>query len=637
MVPVLNKKFVCIVDRKRIDLAAMISSYFVVPGEYFPLFEFPVVTIVKPDIDEDDIDEHIVTRMRANEFNMFVGNCIARNGGCDHLILAGLSEEQKSYLTFINKYNIIEIADIGELDFLLGSFVENNKGVLLCRSDQLLDGLNIAIGENLKLVIDDAADLIELPDDSNTGLIVIEKIEAVSTVVAVNYAASVKADIKIVEPLGPDEEKEVLALLEEWQSGIHDSYYQICEKVNKRVDQIYFPAYDYVTFFTNGLPYSLVINNDIPCTYVHLLYRPDVFIFHNILFEDVECNNAAIVFSPKLFKAGEESEYVSKELQKKNFYVRELFGKEATVYNLDMNVKEFPYDLLHICSHGGEVGGYSITETFKDRDGVSHIVEYDEVVGFAPNPYMNKPETKFDDIIIPVHRKMIFRKFDGFAWRSKEFKAKNYPRYLFADMQKEMDAMFRDANYKPERLPVDAVSGSCGITCTDSVYQAMIQFVAGAHTAPIIFNNSCWSWSGIADSFLVGGVRGYIGTLWKVDNGIATQVAEDFYSHVFNHTIVDALRKATEITKGSDNENIYVYWGLHFSKLKKGAAVNKSREHVCHKLLQSFYRWIDQKKNVKSGTIAQNIMHLANWNMSQIRRFFAEEFVRIMTKSAARR
>ncbi len=78
-------------------------------------------------------------------------------------------------------------------------------------------------------------------------------------------------------------------------------------------------------------------------------------------------------------------------------------------------LKEFPYDLFHICSHGGEVNGYSLMEQFHDRYGVSHTIEYDEVVSFASSP---------DSKLIPVHTKQIWRKLDGLVWGSSELKEK---------------------------------------------------------------------------------------------------------------------------------------------------------------------------------------------------------------------
>lgn len=514
---------------------------------------------------------------------------------------------------------MIEIPTAEDVEFLLAGFTQDKAEYLSCRPDEILEGLYQAVQTNSKLKIEDAAAPLTPTNVKKEGLIVIENNAVVSSVIAVNYALSINAEIKVVAALADKEEKEISYLIQEWKKGSDARYQELSDKVHERIGGIYFPSYEFATFFTEGLPYSLILHDVIPFTYVHLLYKPDFFIFNNFLFEKKPNINAVVVFSPQAFK-DEETNYVIKCLQSQHLYVRELIGKAASVYNIDMHVKEFPYDLLHICSHGGEVNGYAIADTFKDRDGNTHTIEYDEVVSFAPNP---------NEELIPVARKTIWRKFDGLVWGSKEFRAAAYPHYVFADMQIEMDKLFNDKTHKQVRTPKAIVPDSCAIKCADFVYQAMIQVVAGYHTAPFIFNNSCWSAAGIADSFLSGGVRGYIGTLWKVNNQIATEVAETFYNHLFDGTVLDALQKGIEKCRGTNNEGIYIYWGLHFSRIQKGKSIAQSRENVCKALLRSFYRWTDHAKTVVSEKIKDNIKRLADWNMRQLWQYFFWDYVKL--------
>ncbi len=102
----------------------------------------------------------------------------------------------------VNKYNIIEIDGIDNVDFALAGFSNDKDKNISCRPEEILEGLYQAVQTNAKLKIGDAADPLTPADDKRSGLIVIENIPATSTVIAVNYALSVDADIKIVEPLG---------------------------------------------------------------------------------------------------------------------------------------------------------------------------------------------------------------------------------------------------------------------------------------------------------------------------------------------------------------------------------------------------------------------------------------------------
>jgi hypothetical protein len=447
-------------------------------------------------------------------------------------------------------------------------------------------------------------------------LVVVEDENSVSALIAVNYACSVGADIKIVLDLPDKEARETTYLIQGWREGNDNDYLEIEEKVNQRIGDCAFNAYKTATFFTNGLPYSLIIKNIVRCCHVHLLFRPDFFVFNAIRAEHHKTYPVGLVFSPGDF-LDDETDTVISILSKNQYYVRELLQKEATVHNLDFNVKELPYGLFHVCSHGGEVDGYAMKEEFTDRDGVKHTIEYDEVVGFAPAPGSDK---------VGVHRKTIFRKFDGISWGSKALKDPQYPHYVFVDMHNSMRKSFESK--KPQkRTRKPNIPGSCAIKCHFSIYQAMFQTVA-SQTSPIVFNNSCWSWSGIADSFLVAGARGYIGTLWAVGNKIATDVAKEFYSTVFKSTISEALHAAAKLADGSNWADIYMFWGLPFSTLKNGIDVEQGKYLVFRKYYSSTLMWREKAKTAAPKSSAEIMTKLSQWNEQQIYRYFTPEEVK---------
>ncbi len=247
-IPEISKDFICIVDRDQPALAATISSYLTKPDEYLSVFEFPHATIKNTIGDNDKIDEHVITRTRSDEFNVFVANCIGRNGGCQNLILAGLSLEQKSYLTFLDKYNVIEISSAVEAESLLAGFTQEKVEYLLCRPDEILEGLYQAVHTNSRLKVDETAEHLTPLEVKKDGLIVIEGIPASASIIAVNYALSINAEIKIVEPLAEKEEKEISYLLQEWKKGSEARYHELSDKVHKRIEGIYFPSYGFATF-----------------------------------------------------------------------------------------------------------------------------------------------------------------------------------------------------------------------------------------------------------------------------------------------------------------------------------------------------------------------------------------------------
>lgn len=619
MTPNLNNRFVCIVGRTKPILAGVVLSYIQIKGQYTPLFVFPEVEVKRYAVDESD--ENYVMVTRAYEMGVRIRNAISALRGCDYLILVGIDENQKSYLGDLEKYNIVEIQNIGDADLNLVGLTDKTE-YFLCKEADFYKGLFIACEKKSFLKIDnDAPDLnVEIP--AKECLVVIENHKNSSVIVAINYGLSIDADIAIIDP--PDiSHREITNCIEDWKNTGENTFLNdLGAKIYPKVEVIDFTQYQFATFFTFGVPYSLILKNIIPFTNVHIDLNPDFFIFNNLYFEESNSLFSSIVFSPLEFGTDEETNFLIRKLKDKNYYVKELVGKEASSFNIDRHVSEFPYNILHICSHGGEVDGFPVVLDFKDRDGNTHTIEFDEIVSFAPEP---------GNPMIQVTSKWIFRKFDGFYWRSKELKAQKFPHYVFSDMQ---SAISNSKLKRTERKP--SIPDSCAIKCHDFNYQAMFNTIAGWHSSPFIFNNTCWSCSQISYSFLAVGSRGYIGTLWNVDNEVAKNVAESFYEKIFGLTILDALEISLVHTKDKPDENIYVFWGLHFATIKAGVSEEESRMKVASKLLSSFYRWRDHIKEVKNEKTKENINRLIDWNCDQLKKYFRWETLKLLMRSRAK-
>lgn len=614
MIPNLNRRFVFVIGRKNPLLAAITFSYVQVKKEYTPMFVFPETLVKHYDVKESD--ENYVMVTRAYEIGVRIRNAISALRGCDYLILVGIDENQKNYLGNLEKYNIIEIQNAEEADSKLAALTDK-KEYYSCKETDFYKGLFIACEKNSLLKIDNDAPDLEIKTPSKECLVVIENHQNSTVVVAINYALSIHGDITIIDP--PDiSNGEINDCIENWKSTGEERFVNdLGAKIFPTIEAISFTEYKFATFFTFGVPYSLILKNAIPFTHVNIDLHPDFFIFNNLYFEQSNSLFSSIVFSPLEFGTDEETDFVIKKLKSENYYVKELTGKEASSFNIDRHVSEFPYNILHICSHGGEVDGYPAVIEFKDRDGNTHTVEFDEIVSFAPEP---------GDPMVQVTSKWIFRKFDGFYWGSNELKTKNFPHYVFSDMQ---SAISKDKRKRTERKP--SIPDSCAIKCHDFSYQAMFNTIAGWHTSPFIFNNTCWSCSQISHSFLAVGSRGYIGTLWSVNNDVAKDVAESFYDGVFGLTILNALQNALVHTKGKSDENIYVFWGLHFATVKTGVTEEESRLKVASKLLSSFYRWRDHLNGVQNEKTKENINRLIDWNCSQLRNHFPMEALKLVS------
>lgn len=608
----INRKFICIANRESPELAAVISSYLNISG-YFPLFEFPFVSTVDREKTNDEVDNNSLSVMRAQRFATFVNNVCAHIAPIENVILCGLTPEQKSYLDFTRHSNVIDIDNLTEVDFYLSPYFEVDRDILECRSDDLLAGLFTALKKNHILRINQDADLHELSFSKNNGIVIIEDDHSVISIVGCNYAFSVGSDILVTKKLGSRQDVYIQTLISDWQKGNDESYRELSALISSRVGEINFPDYSFATFFTTGLPYSLYIKNIIPCSYVHMHMLADVFIMNNIIFQGVQTYGGACVFSPEFFD-DEETSTVAKILENRQFLVKKLLGQNATVHEIEFHLKEFPFELFHICSHGGEIHGDLVEEIFEDKDGAKHKIEYERVLSIS-NAHKG-PE------MLKVQIKYFLKRLDGITWGSKEIRELKYPGDMVPDM---FNAIRNSPAEKKNILKKDIiVTSSCAIKCSDSNYQAMLHTLA-SHHSPIIFNNTCSSWFDIAQFFLDSGAKGYIGTLWNISNDSAVAFAIELYSRLFDIPIAEALYLSNNALSNGKYDHIYMFWGLHFTSITQELDKKAARQNVLKQLFFSINHWEYSFKKSKNHKTQQSILDLMRWIATEIRRTFSSK------------
>lgn len=624
--PIIKSTFFCIAHRNETILTAVVSSHINNTNEYSLIFGFSEVTQAKDNKSLNTTDEHQITRMRSTELDINLKNNLNRIGGCEYLILVGLNENQKSYLSFLNEYNVIEINTLKDIDFYLQPIT--NKESIPCNINQIYEGLLKASNQQKAIIIDENAQNIQIDSKKEGGLILVEKDNTFETIIAVNYALSINADIEFIEPFN-FHEKKFLELIELWREEIKNkmnekSFTELQFLVYNRINHIEFENYDFVTFFTIGAPYSLIIKNIIPSSYVGLKLSPDFFIFNNIYFQENFNIESAIVFSPRFFSK-EETDFVINKLEENNYSVSKLIKEDATSINLDYYVKELPFNILHLCSHGEQSEGSLIVEKYVDQYGKEHIFEYILSLNLAPDP---DKKTKTGEPLIKVSTKVFPRKLNGFEFRTEEFKDQNYPSSIFPNMFKKVPV--RENEISSRRVQIE---NSHEITCFMFSHLGMFTHLAAGRHSPLVFNNTCWSAYDIKNNLIAVRARGYIGTLWNIDNSIAYKTAESFYASLFDNTLLQAFQESLEHSRGTEDENIYVFYGLHFSKLKKGISIDSSKEAIAQGLLKSIHSWQKNYSQSDDDSIKDNIQDLVKWNRNNLIKNYAKEFFNIAIRN----
>src|SRR5258708_24280197 len=252
---------------------------------------------------------------------------------------------------------------------------------------------------------------------------------------------------------------------------------------------------------------------------------------------------------------------------------------------------------MHICAHGGETDGYFVVQEFIDRNGKSHKLEFYEVVGFSPT----------EGEMVSVHRKLIFKSFDGFPWMSQPLKS--YPHYVFEDM---MVAMRLDPENKVQRVPFKSkIALSCHIQCADSIHQGDFLCLAGFGN-PFVFNNTCSSSNEIAAMIIHAGARSYIGTLWSVGNETAKRAAKAFYEDLVQQgNLLSAFFAMNETIIKKQYQNVYIFWGLHLSTLRKASV--KSDARILADLVGLYLSWLNKVQTTPDPEVRQNSIPIARF------------------------
>ncbi|GAA4292666.1 hypothetical protein [Aestuariibaculum suncheonense] len=608
-------------------LSAVVYSHINSPNHYSLIFGFSSVSIGKDCDDINQRDEHQISRSSGIKSNINFGNTLSRIGGCDYLILVGLTDYQKSFLTFLEEYNVIEINNLEDVDTFLHpiSFRES----IPCRPDQIFTGLQIASNLQMAITIDDDAEHIEVVTNNKGGLIIVENNYFFETLVATNYAISINADLIIIESYD-FHEKEFLKTIEAWREEVKVGSEQISLQelkglIYNRIDGIQFQNYDFVTFFTIGAPYSLIIDNVIPCTHIGLKLNPDFFIFNNIFFQDNFNIGSGIVFSPRFFSS-EETDYVINKLTQNNYYVNALIENQASSTNLDYYVKELPFNILHLCTHGNQSKGSLIIEKYTDEYGNEHIFEYNLLFSLMPEPGMYNEN---GEPLIKVLKLVYPKKLNGYAFRTKEFKDQNYPSSIFPKMFSTVPVNENEIS-RQEVI----VENAHGIECHSFSHFAKFSHLSANQHSPFIFNNICWSAYEIKDHLLAVRARGYIGTLWAVNNDVAVKTAETFYDSFFEKTVLSSLQDSLVHSKATNNRNIYMYYGLHFTSFNKAKSVESSKDDIVKGLLTNISSWKTNYDGCENTNTRYNILAQIRWNQQMILKYFRKELLKLIGKKA---
>ena len=395
-------------------------------------------------------------------------------------------------------------------------------------------------------------------------IVVLDDHDSLTQVIAANYAYSVGADLILIPQRddsvrddvyvdidtrgahrGEDRGACAVERLQAWRSLLEP-----CLRFGPR---------KFVTFITRGTPYGYFYR-DAPST--HLFSYPNLgeVINAGIYWATKEpFVSAAVLIDPGYFPQS-ETPAVSSSLKSDGVCVFEVLGDKTNVENVELFVKAFPYDLLFICSHCGELGGERLTIRVHDAEGAAHTIVIEEAVQFGSTRFGANSEK-----MVQLYQLLHPLSIDGVDWHAAG-------QELTQQIGAIWDYLRNTPREKWEELcreKVKHVPHSTAIKLKQGALMLNMVQVIDPRVSPIIFNNSCSSFYEAAHTLTFAGARAYIGTLASVEALPAQQVAETVFTGSQRaESLPLALAKAQEQVFPDPEDRTYVHVGCHFTAIR---------------------------------------------------------------------
>ena len=550
--PKINTHVVCVSSDP--ILASVVSSYFNHDG-YFVVFKVLDIknepTTITGKIALEFNRAHIINRI--NRLNPQV------------VICAGLNDFQIESCG-LKDYSLITINLETEAHSILGKIVGAKNEPLDCDPKDILAGLFAANQQNRPLRISIGATTPEYKPIHGRGCLILESGNDISSICCVNLACATGGNIEFLPSVDTESVYRIKTQVENAGNNIEGhEFASVVKEIKEKISSIDFRNYVWATFLTEGIPYSLVLDDTLPTTL--LLRSPAPMTIFDTLIDEQDDQRfySGVIFTVPIGKnsatGNSESPDIARILQKNGYYTLVLDNEKATKKNFSNVVPLIPYDLLHIGTHGGgSEGEYNKTEIV-DRNGKKHAFEYytvHDVELVEENGPDGKKKAAVVEMIVPIS-------FDGYKWMSKELEekcSKDETQAVESLINHEVPINKTTVPYK-SRIPHSRI-----VECYDNIHQGQFNFLA-SQTSPFVYNNSCCSWFDLGTSFVGIGAKGYMGTLWNIGDSTAIECARVFYESALDGaSLMECCRLLnTSITDGK-YKNIYILWGLPWLKIE---------------------------------------------------------------------
>jgi hypothetical protein len=492
-------------------------------------------------------------------------------------------EEQFKGVTSPKILSVSRIGDVAE-----GPLAVSGLPPLRWGRDHIGLGLLRALRERRQIEFTDQPSPTDYVPPKWDHLVVCERGEDLSEVIAANYAYALRAGLHLFPAIGEEISERVsntFATLNDDSARLRSEELQRQGELRSLCGPLPLEGVRSITFITRSLPLGFAFP-EVPST--HLFSYPDLglSVANGFAGEQPqrEPTGVAAIVDPGAVPAP-EIRLATNNLARRGMYVRAYHGPNATVREVSELIELFPYDLLLIATHCGDASGYRWTYEYTDSEGHERRLVVDIALGIARTD---------DDDQFHVTQFTRFVSLDGVPWDDPMKKERLYVGTAMNDYVERR----RAGTLEPViREGIDRVRWSAALRMYDNNYIAVEHLIADAGS-PIIINNACGSWHRLAGTFTFAGARTYIGTLFPVMGIEAEEVTKDLLGGGFGKALPVALWDAQCRVYPESFRRPYVVVGAFPQRLHRPSSGIPHR--VARRLARGL-RWWQRRRRMLTG------------------------------------
>jgi hypothetical protein len=497
-----------------------------------------------------DHDAEVISRTNA-----------AARARAEQLFLAGLTDVSADALAKkLPRGRSIRI----NADENLSSFAKNGVALdapLIWGRDHIGVGTLLALRAKRSIIFDDRlSQEMYVPPKSN-HLVVCEQGDELSQVIAANYAHALGAGLFLIRETKRHEAEEILerfySVYDVPDQSPTDALRELRAELRDLAGDIPVPVGGSITFISDGLPFGFAFT-EVPSTHLFNL-NLGTAVVQGFAAEQPASRGVqvATLVNPETTPAP-EIDAAAKILSEQRLFVRGYQGAGADVTSISEMIELFPYDLMIIATHCGDVSGYRWTYDFTDSEDIQRSLVVDIALGIGRST---------EKELLQVTEFIRFVSLDGVPWNDPIKKAKLYVGTALNDFMERKSAKSKTMLQPTIKATVPRVVGSAAMKMYDNNFIALPRSLANDGT-PIVINNACVSWHRLAGNFIFGGARAYVGTLFPISTSEAESVLLRALGKHHGKMLPHAFWSAQRETYGDNPRRPYVVAGIYTQRIR---------------------------------------------------------------------